>query len=155
MLFPGSIPVKPRPQLPPTPQPRSSGSSAPPTSVAKSWQSKAISGDLNSNQTVLPPLLVTVSDTNTGSPNKYAALSVVNCVSTLPANKAPGNANPAKNNVINGFNIAYTCRLARCGLTSRKTLSIADNVTTTAGGATQAAPPLAEVVNGLWTDRDA
>src|SRR5882762_1093137 len=108
MLFPASTFLNPRPQLTAIPQPHFSGASAPLTSVAKSWQCKAISGNLNSNQTVLLPLFVTLSDTNTGSPNKYVALSEVNRASKLPPNKAPGIANAAKDNVNNGFNITHT-----------------------------------------------
>src|SRR5712675_1410211 len=108
MLFPASTFLNPRPQLTAIPQPHFSGASAPLTSVAKSWQCQAISGNLNSNQTVLLPLFVTLSDTNTGSPNKYVPLSVVNRACTFPANKTPGIANAAKNNVSSGFNITQT-----------------------------------------------
>src|SRR5712672_2649808 len=108
MLFPASTFLNPRPQLIAIPQPHLSGASAPLTSVAKSWQCKAISGNLNSNQTVLLPLFVTLSDTNTGSPNKYVALSEVNRESTPPANKTPGIANAAKDNVSNTLNITHT-----------------------------------------------
>src|SRR6266403_654361 len=105
MLFPASTFLNPRPQLTAIPQPHFSGGSAPLTSATKSSQCQAISGNLNSNQTVLLPLFVTLSDTNTGSPDKYVALSVVNRASTFPANKTPGIANAARDNVINGFNI--------------------------------------------------